>query len=121
MAPKFEQPSVDDLGFKHLSVSVSVDLIRLFTKEEVNQLCDCDSFKNPRSDGINFGFIKEIRVDIKQDFMIFLSEFHRNGILAKGMSYTFIGLIPKVENPQRLGGFRPISVVVQSFSECACK
>jgi len=43
--------------------------------------------------------------------MIFLYEFHKNGLLAKGMNYTFIGLIPKVNNPQGLGEFRPISVV----------
>ncbi|RHN66018.1 hypothetical protein MtrunA17_Chr3g0086231 [Medicago truncatula] len=113
MTSKFEHPSVDVLSIKYLSVLVNVDLIRLFSKEEVKQVawCNRDNFKNPRSDGIDFGFIKEIWGDIKQDFMIFLSKFHRNGILAKCMNYTFIGLIPKVENPQRLGGFRPISVV----------
>lgn len=87
-------------------------MIRQFSKEEVKQaVCDRDNFKSPRSDGINFGFIKEICGDIKQDFMIFLSKFHRNGILAKGVNYTFIGLISKRENLQRLGGFQPISVV----------
>lgn len=112
MTFKFEHPSVDDLSIKHLSVSVNVNLIRLFSKEEVKQVaCNRDNFKSLRSHGIDFEFIKEFWGDIKQDFMIFLSKFHRNGILAKGMNYTFVGLIPKVENPQRLGGFRPISVV----------
>lgn len=120
MTFKFEHPSVDDLSIKHLSVSVNVYLIRLFSKEEVKQVaCNRDNFKSPRSDGIDFEFIKEIWGDIKQDFMIFLSKFHINGILAKGMNYTFIGLIPKVENPQRLGGFRPILVVGRLYKVLA--
>jgi hypothetical protein len=43
--------------------------------------------------------------------MRFTSEFHRNGKLAKGLNSTFIALIPKVESPQRLNEFRPISLV----------
>ncbi|GAU49707.1 hypothetical protein TSUD_135290 [Trifolium subterraneum] len=42
---------------------------------------DCDSYKSPGPDG---------------DIMRFLSEFHRNGRLAKGINSTFIALIPKV-------------------------
>ncbi|GAU41596.1 hypothetical protein TSUD_196650 [Trifolium subterraneum] len=37
--------------------------------------------------------------------------FHRNGRLSKGINATFIALIPKVESPQRLNDFRPISLV----------
>jgi hypothetical protein len=38
-------------------------------------------------------------------------EFHRNGKLTKGVNSTFIALIPKVDNPQRLADFRPIALV----------
>jgi hypothetical protein len=48
---------------------------------------------------------------IKGDVMRFTSQFHRNGKLAKGLNSTFIALIPKVESPQRLNEFRPISLV----------
>lgn len=41
----------------------------------------------------------------------FLLEFHRNGTLAKGINNTFIALIRKVESPQRLNDFLPISLV----------
>ena len=62
-------------------------------------------------DGVNFGFIKEFGLELKDDVMRFVSEFHRNGKLAKGINSTFIFLIPKVDNPQRLNDFRPISLV----------
>jgi len=38
-------------------------------------------------------------------------EFHRNGKLVRGINTTFIALIPKVENPQKLNDFRLISLV----------
>jgi len=41
----------------------------------------------------------------------FLVEFHRNGKLAKGINNTFIALIPKVDSPQCLNDFCPISLV----------
>ena len=43
--------------------------------------------------------------------MRFITEFHRNGRLTKGINATFIALIPKVSSPQRLNDFRPISLV----------
>jgi len=41
----------------------------------------------------------------------FISEFHRNGRLAKVINSTFVALIPKIDSPQRLNDFRPISLV----------
>jgi hypothetical protein len=43
--------------------------------------------------------------------MCFITEFHRNGKLTKGINTTFIALIPKVYNPQKLNDFRPSSLV----------
>jgi len=43
--------------------------------------------------------------------MRFVTEFHRNGRLSKGINSTFISLIPKIDNPQRLNDFRPIALV----------
>jgi hypothetical protein len=43
--------------------------------------------------------------------MRFISEFHRNGRLTKGLNATFIALIPKVDSPQQMNDFRPISLV----------
>ncbi|GAU48725.1 hypothetical protein TSUD_406040 [Trifolium subterraneum] len=43
--------------------------------------------------------------------MRFVTDFHRNGKLTKGLNSTFIALIQKVDSPQRLNDFRPISLV----------
>jgi len=72
---------------------------------------DCDSYKSSGPGDISFGFIKQFWNDLKEDFMRFVSEFHRNGRLTKGINATFIALIPKVSSPQRLNDFRPISLV----------
>jgi hypothetical protein len=72
---------------------------------------ECDSFKSLGPDGVNFGFIKEFLLILKDDIMWFVSEFHHSGKLTKGINSTFIALIPKVECPWKLNDFRPISLV----------
>jgi hypothetical protein len=87
-------------------------LVRPFSHEEVHvAVWDYDSYKSPGPNGINFGFLKEFWPELKGDIMRFITEFHRNGKLTKGINSTFIALIPKVDNPQKLNDFRPISLV----------
>jgi hypothetical protein len=87
-------------------------LTKPFSEAEVKAaIWDCDSFKSPGPDGINFGFYKDFWEELKGDVMRFVSEFHRNGRLSKGLNSTFIALIPKVDSPQRLNDYRPISLV----------
>jgi hypothetical protein len=103
---------VDNLLFKQLNLVECGGLTRPFAEAEVKgAIWDCDSFKSPGPDGINFGFFKDFWVELKGDVMHFISEFHRNGKLSKGLNSTFIALIPKVDSPQRLNEFRPISLV----------
>lgn len=87
-------------------------MIKPFSMEEVKvAVWDCDRFKSPGPNGVNFGFLKEFWQDLKEDITGFLTEFHRNGKLSRGIYSTFIALIPKVESPQKLNEFRPISLV----------
>jgi len=103
---------VEDLPFCKLSYGEAVNLIKPFSLEEVKQaVWDCDSFKSPGPDGISFYFIKKNWELVKDDFMRFLVDFHRNGKLSKGINSTFIALIPKVNSHQRLNDYRPISMV----------
>jgi hypothetical protein len=106
------RPGVENLVFNRLSVSERSSLTKPFSEAEVKAaIWDCDSFKSPGSDGINFGFFKDFWMEMKGDVMRFISEFHQNGKLTKGLNFTFIALIPKVDSPQRLNDFRPISLV----------
>jgi hypothetical protein len=111
-SPLMVRPRVVDLNFRQLSYREGEDLIRPFTIEEVKAtVWDCDSYKCPGSDGVNFGFIKDFWVDMKDDLMRFVTEFHCNGKLMKGINNTFITLIPKKDSLQRLNDYRPISLI----------
>jgi hypothetical protein len=91
---------VDNLHFHRLSVAEGTLLTCPFSEAEVKAaVWGCDSIKSPRPDGIHFGFIKDFWSDLKSDTMRFISEFHRNGRLSKGINSTFIALIPKIDNP----------------------
>jgi len=58
-------------------------------------------------------------VDLEYDIMRFVTEFHGNGKLTKGINCTFIALIPKIDNPQRLNDFHPISLVGSMYKVMA--
>jgi hypothetical protein len=107
-----ERPGVEELNFAKISNAESTNLIRPFSLDEVKQaVWDRDNYKSPGPDGISFDFIKEFWPELKDEFMRFLSEFHRNGKLTKGINSTFIALILKVESPQQLNYFRLISLI----------
>jgi hypothetical protein len=107
-----DRPGVDHLVFKQLNREECGSPTRPFLESKVKAaVWYCDSFKNPGPDGIYFGFFKDFWVELKGDVMRFISEFHRNGKLTKGINSTFIALIPKVDNHQRLNDFRLISLV----------
>lgn len=90
----------------------SGNIIRPFTLDEVKQaIWDCDRYKSPGPDGINFGFLKQFWNVLNDDFWRFVTDFHCNKRLPKGINATFISLIPKVNSHQRLHDFRPISLV----------
>jgi hypothetical protein len=81
-------------------------LTKPFSMDEVKEtVWECDSFKSPGPDGINFGFIKNFWNEMKGDILRFTTEFHRNGKLSKGINSTFIALIPKVDSAQTLNDF----------------
>ena len=103
---------VDNFAFKILSYVDGNGLIKPFSVDDVKTaIWDCDKYKSPRPDGVHFGFIKEFWEVLKGDIMCFIHDFHRNDKLTKGINTTFIALIPKVDSPQSLNDFRPISLV----------
>jgi len=47
--------------------------------------------------------------------MRFISDFHQNRRLMKGINNTFIAFIPKIDSPQWLNDFRPISLIASLY------
>jgi hypothetical protein len=106
------RPDIDGLVFNTLSVAEGADLTKPFLLAEIKAaVWDCDSFRCPGPDGINLGFFKDFWEILKVDLLNFFAKFHRNGKLTKGLNSTFIALISKVECPQRVADFHPISLV----------
>jgi hypothetical protein len=94
------RPGVENIRFKRLSLVEGSSLTKPFSELEVKEaVLDCDSFKSPRPDGVNFGFFKDFWDDMKGDVMRFISEFHPNGKLTKGLNSTFIAPIATVDIP----------------------
>lgn len=91
-----------DVNLLALSDVESNNLVEPFTEEEIKvAVWNYDSSKSPGPDGVSFSFIKQFWDDVKEDFIGFLEEFHKNGKLVKGSNNSFIVLIPKKENPQK--------------------
>lgn len=109
----YQQPlSFEGLEFNTLNEMQEVKWIEEFSEQEIKKaVWDCEGSKSPGPDGYNFSFIKACWNSLKEDVCRMMSEFHANGGIPRGGNASFIVLIPKVENPQHLSQFRPISLV----------
>ncbi|GLU18032.1 hypothetical protein SLE2022_343540 [Rubroshorea leprosula] len=109
---RWKRPKLDGVNFKQVSQADNELLTGVFSEEEVKEaVWDCDSSKSPGPDGFNFRFIKEMWEDIKKEVVAFIQEFHNHGRIVRGANASFIVLIPKSENPQRIEEYRPISLI----------
>lgn len=105
-------PLLDGVPFSPLSADMSQSLEVPFSADELRDaVWDCAGEKSPGPDGVNFKFIKHFWDILKVDFSRMAEEFHQNGVWPRGTNASFISLIPKIDNPQGLNDFRPISLV----------
>jgi hypothetical protein len=80
--------------------------------EEIEDVVrSCDGNKSLGPDGFNFAFIKEFWSLMRGEVRIMFDQFHGNAILPKGVLSYFLALIPKINSPESLGDYRPISLL----------
>ncbi|GKV18712.1 hypothetical protein SLEP1_g29053 [Rubroshorea leprosula] len=109
---RWQRLHLDGIEFKKISGGNNSLLLTPFNEEEVKQaMWSCEGSKALGPDGFNFNFIREMWDLIKGDMMGFVHDFHKNGRLVRGANSSFIVLIPKVINPQKIEEFRPISLI----------
>ena len=102
------QVRLDKVEFNSISETDNEMLTSDFSKEEVRaSIWGCDSLKSHDPDG----FIKSCWDILKKDVLATVKDFAGYGKWSRGSNASFLCLIPKVENPQQLGEFRPISLV----------
>ncbi|GKU97686.1 hypothetical protein SLEP1_g10796 [Rubroshorea leprosula] len=107
-----DRPDIELKNLNQLCIEENNRLISEFSKKEIYEAIQCcNGNKRPGPDGFNFTFIKKMWPILKEDIVAFAKEFWANGKLVKGSNASFIVLIPKKENPQGLGEFRPISLI----------
>jgi hypothetical protein len=91
------------------------DLVNPFTIEEfVAIVRNLKADKSPGPDGFNTNFIKKCWEVIKYYFYELCTSFFNHDICLQSINGSYITLIPKVDNPTKVGGFRPISLLNNS-------
>jgi hypothetical protein len=87
-----------------------------FTKLEIDNIIkSLPSDKSPGPDGFNTNFIKKCWHIIAQDFYDLCEKFYHDEVCLRSINGSFIVLIPKKENPQNVGDYRPISLLNNSM------
>lgn len=99
-----------------LSDSDNTWLTRAFLIEEIKKaIWDCSSDKARGPDGCNLHIIKTLWESMVDDIKLFMDESHSHGKLVKGLTTSFIVLVPKKENPLCLDDYRPISLIISLY------
>ncbi|KAK2638085.1 hypothetical protein Ddye_025880 [Dipteronia dyeriana] len=108
----WQRPKLSGVNFSLLSDFEKEGLGVEFSNVEVWEAINvCYGNKAPGPDGLNLNFFKKNWEVIKEDFMAFIIEFHKDASIVRDLNSTFIALIPKVKRPTSMGDFRPISLV----------
>jgi hypothetical protein len=99
-------------GFSKILEANSIWLERPPSMEEVKKVVwDCDVSKAPGPDGFTFSFYKKVWNIISLEVFMLVKSFFRTGKLSKGISSSFVTLIPKSKGTSRFSHFHPISLI----------
>jgi hypothetical protein len=66
--------------------------------------------KAPGPDGFTGHFLKKCWPIIKQQFLDLVTEFHEGTLNLQNINVSYITLVPKVQSPETVNDFRPISL-----------
>ena len=87
-----------------------------FSKDEIhNAVMLLNKEKAIGPDGFTIGFYQECWETIKDDLLVAFLEFHNNGIINQNTNATFITLVPKKSQTNRISNCRPISLVTSLY------
>jgi hypothetical protein len=93
------------------------DMATPFSTEEIDLVVrNLKAEKSPG--GFNTNFMKKWWDIIKFDFYELCSGFFNHNICLQSINGSFITLVPKVDNPSRVGDFRPISLLNNLVNLC---
>ncbi|GKV29201.1 hypothetical protein SLEP1_g38147 [Rubroshorea leprosula] len=108
----YERPKLEGISFQQITEQENASLVAPFSEDEIKAaVWDCECSKAPGPDGFNFRFVRREWETIKGDVIGFIKEFQEKGKLVRGLNSSFIVLVPKVNNPQRIEEYRPISLI----------
>ncbi|XP_045088740.1 uncharacterized protein [Aegilops tauschii subsp. strangulata] len=121
-----ESDHMDELLYKEemmwLQRSRMEWLKHAFSDKEISDaLFQMGPLKAPGPDGFPARFFQRHWGMMKNDIIEAVRQFFSSGVMPEGVNNTTIVLIPKVDNPQRLSEFRPISlcnVIYKIISKC---
>jgi hypothetical protein len=97
---------IDDMDF----------LVHPFTHEEIDDVVrNLKTDKSPGPNGFNLDFMKMCWNVIKPELYDLCARFFNHDICLQSINGSYITLIPKIDNPVRVGDFRPISLLNNSI------
>jgi hypothetical protein len=83
-----------------------------FSQEEIeNIILYLPSDKAPGPDGFNNLFFKRAWHIIREDFFKLSTDFFNHDVDLKSANHSYITLVPKIDNPEKVSDFRPISLI----------
>lgn len=94
-----------------VTVEMRVKLDKPYTSEEVGEaIREMAPLKTPRPDGMPPLFFQTYWTNVGMDVTQAVLSCLNSGSILKSINHTFITLIPKVNNPEKVSDFRPISL-----------
>ncbi|KAL7593363.1 hypothetical protein Lser_V15G33806 [Lactuca serriola] len=110
--PIRSRPKFISAKFKKLTPQMASFLEQPFSLDEIKlAIWACGSEKAPGPDGFSFAFLKKHWDTIGSDFYFAVKYFEVTGNIDKGCNSSFITLAPKIQDPNTIGNFRPISLI----------